>query len=580
MSKKMGTFNRRDFLKLSPAVLGGAILACSKSEQLAGGTAALSPGPMPTVAPGTFGDTIFVNGKVVTMDGADTIAQAVAVKDGLILKTGSDKALRELAGPKTQMIDLRERTLTPGLIDAHTHPQLMGAYSRRTSFSPPEVKSIQDLKRKLAEVTRKAAKGNWIWGISQFQALTDGRMPSRQDLDAVSPEHPVWIIHQGGHFGVANSLALKMAGISESTANPMGGVIERDTKGNLTGVLYNLQAMDLISKQIPRMTAEMVRENILSPQRLLAACGVSSFQDNYARPPDTIRRYLEIGRQEKMLLRGAIYYALERPQDLDGALTIEHYADPYMRFAGFKFILDGTLPIAYCHEPHKGLKWNMPTWDPKTFKRAVRTLHDTGLQISVHTLGDAALDLALDAYEEAMRANPRPHPRHRIEHCVLSTPKAIRRMKDLGIVIGFTPTLIRQGGDSCRYLFEDKRFERVMVARDWLKAGIPVAIGADAPCMPWYTAQMTLWATMARLPYSNKIIGPEQRLTIQEALRAHTIGAAYAAHEEKIKGSLEPGKFADVTVWTEDPYTLPLQRLYNATVDLTMVGGKIIYQKA
>ena len=579
MSKKTRTLNRRDFLKLSPVVLGGAILACSKAEQLTGGTAGLSPYPTPTLPPGTFADAVFVNGKVVTMDAADTIVQAVTVKDGLILKTGSDKDLRTLAGPKTQVVNLRGRTLTPGLIDAHTHPQLMGAYGRWTPFLVPEVKSIQDMKRKLGEVARKTAKGNWIQGICQFQALTDGRMPNRQDLDPVSPEHPVWIIHQGGHFGVANSMALKMADISATTPNPMGGVIERDPKGNLTGVLYNLQAMDLILKHIPRMTAEMVRENILSPQRLLAACGVTSFQDNYVRPPDTIRRYLEIGRQGKMLLRGAVYYALERPPDLEGALKIEHYADPFMRFAGFKFIIDGTLPVAYCHEPHKGLKWNMPTWDPKTFKRTVRTLHDTGLQICVHTLGDAALDLALDAYEEAMTANPRPHPRHRIEHCVLSTPKAIKRMKDLGIVIGFTPTLIRQGGDSCRYLFDDKRFERVMVAREWLNAGIPLAIGADAPCMPWYTAQMTLWATMARLPYSNKVIGPEQRMTIQEALRAHTIGAAYAAHEEKIKGSLEPGKFADVTVWTEDPYKLPLERLYNTTVDLTMVGGKVIYQR-
>jgi len=579
MAKKIRTLNRRDFLKLSPIVLGGAILACSKAGQVTGGTPAFSPNPVPALPSGSFADTAFVNGKVVTMDAADTIVQAVAIKDGLILKAGSDEALRVLAGPNTKVINLRGRTLTPGLIDAHTHPQLMGAYGRWTPFLVPEVKSIQDMKRKLAEVTRKTAKGNWIQGICQFQALTDGRMPNRQDLDPFSPEHPVWIIHQGGHFGVANSMALKMADISASTSNPMGGVIERDSKGNLTGVLYNLQAMDLILKHIPRMTSEMVRENILSPQRLLAACGVTSFQDNYVRPPDTIRRYMDIGRQGKMLLRGAVYYALERPHDLEGALKIEPYADPFMRFAGFKFIIDGTLPIAYCHESHKGLRWNMPTWDPKTFKRTVRTLHETGLQICIHTLGDAALDLALDAYEEAMKASPRLHPRHRIEHCVLSTPKALKRMKDLGIVIGFTPTLIRQGGDSCRYLFDDKRFERVMVAREWLNAGIPLAVGADAPCMPWYTAQMTLWATMARLPYSNKVIGPGQRMTIQEALRAHTIGAAYAAHEEKIKGSLEPGKFADVTVWTEDPYKLPLERLYNTTVDLTMVGGKVIYQR-
>jgi predicted amidohydrolase YtcJ len=581
MSKRTLALNRRDFLKLSPMVLGGALLACSKGEQIGGGSAVLSPSaPLPTLAPGTFPETIFVNGKVVTMDAADTIAPAVANKDGLVLQTGSDKALRTLTGPNTKVIDLRGRTLTPGLIDAHIHPQQMGFYSRMVSFLPPEIKSIQDMKRKLADVVAKTAKGNWVRGISLFQAMPEGRMPNRQDLDAVSPAHPVWIMHQGGHLGVANSMALKIANISANTPNPTGGIIERDSKGNPTGILYNIQATDLILKHIPSATAEMVRENILSPQSLLAACGVTSFQDNYVRPIDTIRTYLEMGRQGKMLLRGTIYYALERPHELGGALRIERHADKFVRFAGFKFIMDGQMAIAYCHEPHKGVKWNMPTWDSKAFKNTVRTLHDTGLQVCIHTLGDAALDLALDGYEEAMRANPRPDPRHRIEHCVLSTPKATQRIKDLGVVIGVTPTLIRLGGDFWQYLFGDKRLDRAMVTREWLKAGIPIALGADAPAMPWYTPQMTMWASMTRLTSSDKVIGPGQRLSIHEALRAHTLGAAYAAHEEKVKGSLEPGKLADLIVWAEDPYTLPLQRLYNATIDLTMVGGKIVYQKA
>ena len=444
---------------------------------------------------------------------------------------------------------------------------------------PPEVKSIQDMKRKLANVVAKTAKGNWIWGLCLFEALTDGRMPNRQDLDEVSPVHPVWIMHRGGHFGVANSMALKIANISASTANPTGGVIERDSKGNSTGILFNIRATDLIIEKIPFLTAEMVRENILSPQSLLAANGVTSFQDNYVRPPETIKMYLDIARQGKMLLRGATYYALERPYDLQGALRIEHYADKFIRFAGFKFIMDGQAPIAYTHEPHKGVKWNMPTWDPTIFKKTVRALHDTGLQICVHTLGDAALDLVLDAYEEAMKANLRPDPRHRVEHCVLSTPDATKRIRDLGVVVGVTPTFIRQGGDSYRSLFGDKRMDRLIVTREWLDKGVHIALGADAPGMPWHTPQMTMWAVMTRLSYSNKLIGPEQRLTFREALRAHTMGAAYAAHEEKIKGSLETGKLADVTVWTEDPYALPVGRLYNATIDLTMVSGKVVYQK-
>ena len=162
MSKKIRTLNRRDFLKASSVVLGGAILACSKDQERIGGTTVLSPSAPTTFAPGEFADTIFVNGKVVTMDSADTIAQAAGIKDGLILRTGSNEALRSLAGSKTQVIDLRRRTLTPGLIDAHIHPQQMGYYGRMTPFLPPEIKSIGDLKRKLADVVRRTPKGNWI----------------------------------------------------------------------------------------------------------------------------------------------------------------------------------------------------------------------------------------------------------------------------------------------------------------------------------------------------------------------------------------------------------------------------------
>jgi predicted amidohydrolase YtcJ len=290
--------------------------------------------------------------------------------------------------------------------------------------------------------------------------------------------------------------------------------------------------------------------------------------------------HFDISRRGEMRLRGAVYYALEHPNNLDYALQIRRYADKFMRFAGFKFIMDGQVNIAYTREPHKGLKWDIPTWDRTTFKRIIRTLHDTGLQISVHTLGDAALDMVLDAYEEAMKANPRPDPRHRIEHCILSTPEATRRMKDLGIVIGFTPTILRQAGDELRRLFGEKRMQRVMVSREWLEAGIPVAMGADAPSSFWYTPQWTMWTAMTRSSYSNEVIGPEQRLTMKETLRAYTMGGAYAAHEEKIKGSIEPGKLADLTVWTEDPFLIPLEQFPEATVDLTMIGGKIAYQKA
>jgi len=544
-------------------------------------TAVVPSTPLPSatlVPPETAADMALINGKVITVNPSDAIVQAVTIKDGLIQAVGTSDELSLRIGPSTQVVDLQRQAVTPGLIDPHNHLQVMGLMNTYfLPFIPPEVRTIQELQTKLAEAAAQTPKGEWITGY--YLAVSEGRVPNRQDLDPVSPEHPVWLMQQGGHFGAANSLALKIAGITAKTPNPTGGIIERDASGEPTGVFYNHRAMDLLRQYIPQVTPETTRDNIISTQPLFAACGVTSFQDNNVRGTDTIGLYLDIGKQGKMLLRGAVYYTLEWPQDLNRALTqLEHYADPFMRLAGFKFLIDGQAPTAYCHQPHNGISWNMSTWEPGSFKQAVRALHETGLQICVHCAGDAAVDLTLDAYEEAMNAKPRPDPRHRIEHAVITTPEATKRMKDLGVVVSTQPQFIRVGGDSWVKLFGEERAQRAMVTREWLDNGVHLALGSDAPTTPWYTPQMTLWGALTRVSYSGKEIGPEQRLTIQEALRAHTMGAAYAAHEEAIKGSIEVGKLADLVVWKEDPYTATTQRLPQIAVATTIVGGKVVYQ--
>ena len=280
-----------------------------------------------------------------------------------------------------------------------------------------------------------------------------------------------------------------------------------------------------------------------------------------------------------MVLRGAVYFTLEVPRDLNTALKqLPAYQDPFMRFAGFKFLLDGQAATAYCHQPHNGAAWDLCTWDPAAFKRQVRTLHDTGLQISVHCCGDAAVDLALDAYEEAMNANPRSDPRHRIEHAILTTPQATQRMRDLGVVVGAQPNFVRSAAEIYLSTFGEERLKRIMVVREWLDGGVHVALGSDAPTSPWYTPQMSIWVAATRVASSGDVLGEEQRISVPEALRAHTMGAAYAAHEEQIKGSIEVGKLADLAVWEEDPYSATLQRLHQIPIAMTIIGGKIVYE--
>ena len=588
-------FPRREFLKRAGLATGGLLagsLACGRSEQ-----SIVQPAPtVPTVAaspsvtatslppPATpppsdlAADVLLLNGKIITVDPADAIAQAVAIKDRRIQAVGTDAEIAPLAGERTQVIDLGGRAVTPGLIDAHNHFQIMGLMDGYyVPFLPPEVRTIADLQASLAEAVAQTPEGEWIQGY--LLVVAEGRLPNRHDLDPISPNHPVWIMQQGGHYGSANTLALQIAGITADTPDPVGGVIERDQNGDPTGVFYNHRAMDLLRQHVPRYTMDMVQQNIASTQPLFAACGVTTFHDNNVRGVEVVDTYLETGRQGEMYLRGAVYYTLEWPSDLERALSeIESYGDDFMRFAGFKFLLDGQLKMAYCHQPHEGVRWDTPTWEPDTFKRTVRALHDTGLQICVHCAGDAAVDLTLDAFEEAMDANPRPDPRHRIEHCILNTPQATQRMKDLGVVVSTQPQFIRLGGDVYPIMFGEERARRAIATREWLEAGVPLALGSDSPTTPWYTPQVTLFGAVTRVTLSNQTHAPDQCLTIQEALRAHTMGSAHAGHEEAIKGSIEVGKLADMAVWNQDPYTALLQQLWQIPIDMTLVGGDIVFQ--
>ncbi|MBM4431151.1 MAG: amidohydrolase family protein, partial [Chloroflexi bacterium] len=312
------------------------------------------------------------------------------------------------------------------------------------------------------------------------------------------------------------------------------------------------------------------------------------------RGVSSVNAYLDADRNGDMLIRGRVYYTLEWPSDLDRALKeVEYYrGNGYMDLAGFKFLLDGQFQMAYCHQPHNGVRWDVPTWEPQSFKDAVRALHDTGLQICVHCVGDAAVDLTLDAYEAAMNANPRPDPRHRIEHCVLTTPQATRRIKDLGVVVSTQPQFVRLGGNHIPQIVGEQRAARAMVTREWLDSGVALALGSDAPTSPWILPQVTLAGAVTRIGLDDTRFHPEQAMTAREALHAHTMGAAYAGFEEKTKGSIEPGKLADLVVWSRDPVTTfepfegsgPLdadaliRSVGSLKAQITMVGGKIIYQ--
>jgi len=587
MSHNHQPMSRRDFLKIAGTGIGAAMLAgCKKGIQLTaipGPTASARPVPkVPTMPAGGSADTVLVNGNIVTIDAKRSVVKALAIKDGIILSVGDDQAVRNTAGDSTQMIDLGGRTVTPGLIDAHCHLSACGLLGTAyVDVSWPAVFKISDLQAKIAAKIATTPPGEWVVGSGWV--TFEGRYPVKQDLDPVSPKHPVMLINQGGHMAVVNSLALEMAGVNAKTPDPGNGRFLREANGEPSGTVLNHPAMDTFRKLWPPelLDVKVMETSILNPQAKFASMGVTSFQDTYARGMERMQAYFNIGRRGEMTIRGQVMNVLEYAQELPGRIEMleaMRYESDYMHLGGAKFQADGALEASFTNEPHNGIAWNIPIWKPKDLNEAVRAFHDAGYQVAIHTGGDAAVDMALDAIELAMNANPRPDPRHRIEHSVLNTDKALKRTKDLGVVISTQPTLIRAFADACFRIWGEERTQRMIPTRTWLDMGVPLALSSDAPSMPWWDPQSTLFASIVRVSPSKKPVSPEQALTIEEAMYAHTMGGAYADFAENKKGSLEPGKFADLIVWDDNPYTVDPAEILKLNVDLTMVGGKIVHQ--
>ena len=583
--KRNRRITRRDFLRVAGVAAGTLAAGCrlgSSPRNATPTTRAAVPGKSilyaqakPPTPPAGTPDLILRNGKLITIDIDDTIAQAIAVKDGRIQAVGSNETIDALKGAGTQVVELNGRSLTPGLIDPHFHLGVVAAMEMYTPFLPPEVKNLSDLQKKLKEVAKQTPPGQWILG--DIFSLGDQLIPNAKQLDAVAPDNPVWIIHMGGHYGAANTLALQLAGITKDTPDPAGALIERDQDGNPTGAFYNHRAMDALRKVVPAELTQPNPESLRKNQSLLVSSGVTSFQDVYVRGQELVRMLYDLGKSGDLILRGAIYPILEYQDGLDGLLKLERYRDDMFRLGGIKLQIDGQGPTAYTHQPHEGASWDMPSWEPDVFKQIVRTLHEAGMQICTHCIGDAALDLTLDAYEAAMNASPRSDPRHRIEHCILSTQESHQRIKDLDVVVSNSPTFLVQSGDYFLRNFGKERENLMFRARDWLDKDIPMALNSDYPTTFWYAPQKAMSAAVGRLTSKGQTLGADQAISMSEALRAHTMGAAYAGFDESDKGSLEPGKFADLAIWTQDPLGMTAEQMGTATIDVTYVGGKQVY---
>jgi len=533
-------------------------------------------------------DLVLLNGKIITVDAKDKIAEAVAVKGDRIQKVGTEKEIRTFIGPDTNVIDLQGKTVTPGIVDSHIHVIHYGRqfWEGFIDIRFPAVRSLDDLLQAVAHKAKTTPAGQWISGNQGFHFSEDVDFDKRM-LDKVAPRHPVYLRHASGQYAVVNSMALKLAGIDKNTPDPFGGKIVRDpATGEPTGVLLHYPAENLVGQVAAGyadQSDEELEEDLKRGQDILLSAGITSGQDVIVSSPRYVKIYKNLADKNELKMRMYLLLYINSEEEANEyAKTIKGYKSDKLTFGGWKLAVDGGVAAGTALMYNNSLyasKNSYYYYEPEVLKRIVRLLHDTGLQISFHIIGDKGIDQALDALEEAMKANPRKDPRHRIEHAIYVNPESLKRIKKLGVVISTQPQWISWQADGYRKASDDAAMANFMPIKSMLELGIPVAFGCDVPAAITHEPRWAFIGATTRRTASGYVPAPEQSIDIHEALKIHTKGSAYAAFEENEKGSIEEGKLADLVVWSHDLYSVNPKEASEMEALITIVGGEIVYQR-
>lgn len=532
----------------------------------------------------TAPDILFINGTVITMEG-DQVVEAVAVAGDRIAAVGSTAELRAAATARTRIIDLKGKVLLPGFIDAHSHfPGSGEAALYNVNLQPPPagpVNTLADLVELLRQKANDTPAGQWIEGFGYDQTLLrEGRHPTRHDLDLASTNHPIWIEHTSGHLGVANSLALKLAGITKDTPQPKGGVICLDpATGEPTGVFE--ECGGLVAKWIPPLTAGEERNAIQWSVKDYLTNGVTTATIAGGGVPPALQAAANDG-----LLPFRIVAMLRLPITSTSVPPASLIGNEMLKSGlTMKVMQDGSPQgfTAYFTQPYftgtdKTYR-GFPRQSRDELTAWVKKLNRLGYQIAIHANGDAAIDDVLYAYREAQKDFPRPDARHRIEHSQFVREDQLDEMQELGVTPSFFVSHTFFWGDAHRELVAGpERAARISPLRSARNRGLRFSIHLDTPVTPMNPLQ-AVWSAVNRVTRSGQILGPEQRLTPAEALRAITIDAAWQEHDENIKGSIAAGKFADLVILDENPLTIDPLKLKDLKVLATMVGGQTVFQR-
>jgi len=521
-----------------------------------------------------YADMVLLNGNFITMNPAQPNTQAVAIKDTKLTKVGTNKQVKRWISDKTKVIDLKGRTVVPGLIDAHAHMVDFGRWLTRVNLRG--AKSIREIQEKVKKRVQETPGGKWILGRGWDQdRLAEKRYPTRWDLDKVSPHHPVILDRVCGHASVANTKALELAGITKETRSPLGAQIDKDPRtSEPTGILREEAAMNLVWGKVPEPSEEETTDICSLACQKAVEAGLTSVHW-LVNEPIEIRILQKLKAQGKLPLRAYIVIPVEYLPCLRDAGMSTGFGDHVTKIGSIKILADGSLgaSTAALRQPYSDdpSTRGITICSQKELYSMVAEAHNAGFQLALHAIGDRAIDLVLNAFERALKQNPREGHRHRIEHASVLNKTLIQRMKKLGLVASVQPHFVvsdfwvanRVGKARARWVYPFKTL---------IRGGVVTAGGSDCP-VELINPLLGIYAAVARDSF------PEERVTVEEALRMYTVGAAYASFEEDVKGSIAVGKLADLTVLSDDPREVAPSKIKNIVVEMTVVGGRIVYSR-
>jgi predicted amidohydrolase YtcJ len=537
---------------------------------------------------GAGSDLALVNG-VVWRPGADRPATAVRVRAGRIVAVGSDAEALDERGGSTRVVDLKGRMLLPAFTDSHTHYHRTAILRQHfldfDSIAPRSVAAVLDAVRERAART---ADGAWIEGDNLIHsALAEQRFPDRSELDSAAPAHPVLLRGTGKHVVVANSLALRLAGIDRDTDDPPGGRIERDAAGEPTGVLHERAKLRLDTTRadtvVPPLGVAARLGALDAGLRELHRYGVAAIHE-ITRTPDEFADYLRLREGGRLGVRVVSYVRVVEAQatlhDLLAVGLRTGYGDEWARLGGVKVSIDGscTFRNAALYEPYPGEPDNtgIVRIDQAELTEVARVAHAGGLQLAVHAIGPRAVDMALDAFAAAAPASELRGRRHRIEHAYLPPrPGQLRRLAELGLLLSTQPAFVHSVGDTWLGIFGPDAVRRMMPLRSALEAGVPVLANSDCPTAP-ADPLIGIRAAVTRRTSRGHQLGTDESVSLPQVLPMYTSVPSYAAFEERSRGAIERGKLADLVVLNAPATEGAVAEL---AVDATVVAGEIVYER-